>query len=85
VQVGEEGQWHPLDVLVERAAESGDDPLADGGHEVRLPVPTRPLDHIGPEQEQGNEAQHRPVVADEDLVHGWLDQPRDGALRAGHH
>jgi hypothetical protein len=84
VHVGEEGQRHLLDVPVERATQGGHDPFADGGHHVRLPIARGGLDEVGAEEHERQDAQHRDVAPDEDVVHGGLHEPGDGAFHGGH-
>jgi hypothetical protein len=84
VQVGEERQRHRLDVRVEIAPQPGHHALADRRHQVGLAVASRPLEEIGAEQQERDDAQHGRVVADEDLVHRRLHEPGDRAFHGRH-
>ena len=85
VRAAEEGQGHALDVHVEIAAQGRDHPLSHGGHEGPLEVAGHALHHVGADHGQGDELEHEQVAPDEDLVHGRLHQPGDGAFHGPGH
>ena len=80
VDVGEERERHGLDVRVELAAQARHDPLAGGGHQVRLEVAREALDDVHREERERDQLQHDRVAPDEDIVHHRLDEPRREAL-----
>ena len=80
VDAGEERQRHALDVDIEVAPQRGHDLLADRCHEIGLQVTGDALDDVGGEERQRDQLQHEQVALDEDVVHGRLHQPGDGAV-----
>ena len=83
VQRGEEGQRHALDVRVQLAADAGDDPLADRGHQVGLAEAADALEQVDAEHGEREELEHDDVALEEDVVHGGLDEPGRHALGGG--
>ena len=80
-----EGQRHALDMAVELPPDAGDHALADGRHQVGLPVAPKPLDDVGAEEHEGKDLEHEEVALDEDVVQRGLDEPGDETLAGRHH
>ena len=76
----EEAERHALDVRVEIPANPRDDALADRGHQIGLSVSAEALQHVGAEDDEGDDPEHHEVLLQKDVVHHRLDEPGDQRL-----